>query len=353
MALAAGTALAYSIHCPRHPQCSGYVAVRTTHVISDRAGQLAEFLVQEGDAVGLTQPLVQLADTQLQDQISQKQEEISILQSELKRALASSELETDWRMRTLEAEICEMQLKSASYLKERYNFEMRRTVLADILEGDALVLNDSGIPFYQSLIPGKETEGLDRTASILELEAAANSAEVCAVQVELCDGQLKLLRELQKRLPDEIKRSFGVDVAEAKVQQAGRELEQLQKRESALTVASPAIGQVGVFQVKKGDHLEPGTPIVELLDASQRYLVVHVPSRQITNFHVDSRVRVIFPGNKLREGRVFSVAPQAVPNHAAPISVGEDAPIAVHVEQVGEVWPEVPMGSRVTVEVNE
>ncbi len=353
LALGAGTALAYGLKCSRHPQCLGYLAARTTYVTSDREGTLAEFSVAEGDEVGLDDALVLLSNSALTDQIAQKNQEIALLKSELKRSLAEAELELDWRLRTVNTEICDIQLRSAGYLKERYNYQLRRTMLADVLQGESIVMADGEDTFYESIVLGGKLPTVERATTMLELEAAANNAEVSATQVEICDLQIKRLNELRDRLPAQIQRSLGVDVAEARVTQAEQELALLEQSEARLTIASPAIGRVGVFQVKRGDHLEPGTPIVELLDSSQRFLVVHVPSQQITNYTIDTRVRLIFPGRQNREGRVYSIAPQALPQHDVPVEVGHDAPVAVLVEQVGAVWPDVPMGARVTVELRE
>lgn len=353
LALAAGTAVAYGLRCPSHPLVAGYLAARTTHVISDREGIVTEFVVDEGDEVGLDTPLVQLADNRLAEDIDQKKQEIATLRSELQRCLAAAELEVEWRMRTLNAELCDIQLRSAGFLKERFNNELRRTMIADILQGDSFVMNDSGDSLYESVILGARLGSPDRVTSMLELEAVSNSVEVSAAQVEICEQQIKSLTALKAKTPEQVRKSAGVDVAELKLHKAESELQQLQRREVLLTVSSPAIGRVGVFQLNRGDHVLPGTPIVELLDSSQRYLVVHVPSQQITGYTIGTRVRLTFPGNQIREGRVYSIAPQAEPRNTTPLTVGTDAPVTVHVEQVGEVWPDVPMGSRVIVGIRD
>ncbi|MEZ5942257.1 MAG: HlyD family efflux transporter periplasmic adaptor subunit [Planctomycetaceae bacterium] len=351
LALFAGSALAYTLRCSHHPRCLGYVAVRTTYVMSDREGVLEDFTVQEGEEVGLDTPLIQLSDTKLQELIAGKEQEIEVLKREVARTLAEAELEIDWRTRALNTEICDIQLRSASFLKDKFNYQLRRTMLADVLQGESMVMVDGADSLYESIVLQRQNPRGATVTSMMELEAAANSAEVSAVQVEICDEHVKVLTKLRDQLPAKVKRSVGVDVAEARLAQAEEELKLLEQSEDRLTICSPAVGRVGVFQVKRGDQLHPGVPIVELLDSSQRFLVVHVPSQQITNYTIDTRVKLIFPGNQPREGRVYSIAPQALPQSGAPMTVGHDAPVPVHVEQVGSVWPDVPIGSRVTVEL--
>jgi multidrug resistance efflux pump len=349
LALGAGSALAYSLRCPRYPQCAGSLSARTTYVIADREGTLSDFLVESGAQIGLNQPLLHLVDPALLAEIQRKQREIATLESECERQLAEYELELDWRMRTINAEICEVQLKSASFLKEQYNHELRRTMLADVLQGDSFVMHEGADALFESLVLGRHLPGPQRTSTMIELEAAANNAEVSQAQVEICDQQIKFLKELRDKLPEQIRRSAGVEVGQARLAQAREELQLLQQQSERLTLVSPAIGQVGVFQVRRGDHIRVGTPIVELLDSSQRYVIAEVPSQQIVNYTIDARVTLTFPGQQLREGRVYAIAPQSQPQAESTLRAG-DSQIAVHIEQVGEVWPEVPIGSRVMVQ---
>ena len=99
LALFAGSTLAYVLRCSHHPRCLGYVAVRTTYVMSDREGVLEDFTVQEGEEVGLDTPLIQLSDSRLQELIAGKEQEIEVLKREVARTLAEAELEIDWRTR--------------------------------------------------------------------------------------------------------------------------------------------------------------------------------------------------------------------------------------------------------------
>ncbi|MCA9080047.1 MAG: efflux RND transporter periplasmic adaptor subunit [Planctomycetaceae bacterium] len=353
LALLAGTAVAVGLRCPRHPQVAGYLASRTTHVISDRDGTVLEFSVREGEDVGLDTPLIQLSDQELADRIAQQEQTVATLQRELDRCLAEADLEVEWRLRELNADLCDIQLRSAGFLKDRYNHQLRHTMLADLLQGNSIVMNDGGDSLFESVIIGQSLGQTDRITSMLELEAAANSAEVSAAQVEICESQIKQLTDLKGRIPDQVRKSAGVDVAQARMDQAEEELAQLKQRESRLTICSPAIGRAGVFQVRRGDHVAVGTPIVELLDSSERYLVAHVPSQQIAAYEIGTRVRLIFPGSEYREGRVYNIAPQANPHSEQLMTVNTDAAVTILIEQMGEVWPDVPIGSRVIVEVRE
>ena len=102
-----------------------------------------------------------------------------------------------------------------------------------------------------------------------------------------------------------------------------------------------------MFRVHVGDHVTPGQTLVELLDDARRHLRVEVPSSRISGLEVGQIVNIRFPGRALRTGQVERIAPQAIPTDKN--SHGAESLIIVHVEQTGELWPDLPIGTRVDV----
>lgn len=347
-ALSLGIALAIWIERPTGAQCYAILAARTTYLTAPNDGKLAEILVAEGARIRIGDELLRMQDDTLGRRILNKKGEIFALESELQHALAAAELELNWRIRTLESEMCDIQLRSASFLKEKYNFELQRSMLSDVLTGREFVMADGNDSLFNSIVIENKKNSSQRMATVLEMELAANAAEVSAAQVEICELRQKQLHALKTSLPEHIRRTQGVDVAEANVARAKSELEQLELESLELNVTSPAIGRVGVFQCRLGDHVKQGTPIVELLDDSQLHLVAYVPSRDIPAFPVESEVQLRFPGDEIRTGRVTVVAPQARPC-SIQNAVGTDSTVLVQIEQTGQVWPTLPIGSQVRV----
>lgn len=348
-ALVAGISLALWIDRPRGPVCTGVLAARTTYVAADAEGTLAEFIVRQGDSVAMSTPLVRLVDERLDRSLSAKQREIAALESELQRTRAAAELELNWRTRTLEAEICEIQLRSATFLKEKYDYDLQRNMYSDLLAGRDFAMLDDPHALFQSVVLDRRLPQPERLATVLQMEAAANAADVSAAQMEICILRQRRIETLLEDLPQQVRRTMGVDVAEASLARGREELRQLEAQQQELTIRSPAIGTVGVFKVRRGDHLLPGTPIVELLDESKRHLSVAVPSQEITSFVVGTRVKLTFPGNARREGEVVSVAPQARPADTG-TTAPSDATVEVLVEPRGLLWLDVPIGSQVRVQ---
>lgn len=346
LALLAGGAAAWWVGGGASLSFPGYLEARTTQVCATRFGLVSSRLVPEGTDVTLRRPLVSLSDPQLEERIEDQSELVASLEQGLKKAIAEAELEIEWREKDLGAQICEAKLRSAGFLKEKYNYELRRNMLADVLASNETAMFDDGDVLFRSMILDQRIPDAERMNTALRMETASNAADVSAAQVEICDQQIKQLEKVVKDLPVRIRRKVGVDAAEANLSRAKDSLAKLTARREQLTVLSPAIGRVGVYRVAEGDRVEPGMPLVELLDDAKRFLKVEVPSTSIARVKIHSDVDLTFAGDVVRTGRVYSIAPQAEPRTDR---TAADPVVMVYVEPSGLPWPELPFGSRVTV----
>jgi multidrug resistance efflux pump len=352
LAFSAGLAAAWGLSRRDGSTFEGRIEARTTFVNADRPGVVTELLAQEGARVTLGDPLVTLADGELQTLIARAHEEVATLTSERDQALAVAAVELAWRIKEIDADVVEVQLRSADYLKQKYDYELERSMWVDMLSSTETVMFDNGSESFQSMVLSSRIPSEQRMNAMLRHETACNAVDVSSVQVEICEERLVELAKLKDQLPERVREKSGVNVAEERLAAAQAELARLESQQSELTVVSNAVGTVGVYRRKVGDHLNAGDPIVELLDAARRWLVVAVPSSQITEFTVGRELDLMFPGKQERQGTVLSVAPQAEP-HDIVASAGGDATVIVRVEQRGKVWPDVPLGSRVSVQLAE
>jgi hypothetical protein len=101
-----------------------------------------------------------------------------------------------------------------------------------------------------------------------------------------------------------------------------------------------------------GERVATGEPIVELLDGDRRFLTLQIPSRSLPLFAVDAEVALEFPGGIQRMGIVRRIPPQTSNvGRDLGTSDSDDAPITLRIDPVDRLWPEVPIGSAVTVRV--
>jgi hypothetical protein len=253
-------------------------------------------------------------------------------------------------MKEIDNDIVATQLKSADYLKERFDWELERGMWADVLSTNEMVMFDEDDPVFKSLLLKSRVPAEHRMNAMLKHETADNAVAVSSVQVEICHERLMQLQKIKEDLPNRVRQTAGVDVAEQRIAQAQAALARLESRREELKIKSHAIGAVGVFRAKIGDHLQPGQPIVEILDDARRWVVASVPSSDVVDFSPQRMVKLTFPGGQVRTGLVVAVAPQIATVHG---SEQLDPPVAVRIEESAAAWPTVPLGSRVSVQLDE
>ncbi len=348
-ALVAGIGVA--VWYERHGQdrFDGYLEAHTTPIIADRAGRITAIAQPEGHRVTIGDSLATLSDEALETEIGALQDEIAQAEVGHQQCLAEAELDLQWRLAELDQKIVDYQLRSASYLKEKYDYELEKSMLADVLAlNQTASLKDGDAMFKAFIVEGGVPE-IERMTTALKMETMANAADVSGAQVEICEQQLNRLETAKTSLPATVRRKSGVDAAEAGVARAKAQLERVEGTRAGLTISSLAVGKVGVYRIQVGDHVTPGQTIVELLDDARRHLRVEIPSSRISGFAVDQAVTVHFPGGARRTGRIERIAPQAIPTDNN--SHGHESLILVHVEQTGVLWPEVPVGTHVEVSI--
>jgi multidrug resistance efflux pump len=345
--LAAGAGVALWIDRAGEVRFDGYLHAHTTPVTAEHPGRVAVLNKREGERVSIGDTLLSMTDGQLLQEIATQKDEVARNEVHLQQSLAEADLELQWRTNELEQRIVDYQLRSASYLKEKYDFELEKSMLTDVLAANQTAALNDGDTLFKAFVVERGAPEINRMTTALKLENISNAADVSSAQVEICEQQLKRLEGIKESLPANVRRKAGVDAAEASLTRSKAALERIESRRSELNVDSTAVGKVGVFRVHVGDHVTPGQTLVELLDDARRHLRVEVPSSKISGLEVAQPVCVRFPGGARRTGRIERIAPQAIPTDLN--SHGAESLIVVHVEQTGELWPDLPIGTRVDV----
>ncbi len=323
----------------------------TTTIAASRDARIQQVLVDEGQVLAGDRPVVVLADDGLDSRLSQKRLEAAALKVELEQARAKADVDLAWRIKNLDAEILQTQLKSANFLKEHFDHQMEEIAWREFLDDDNAVAGATqSDERFHSVLYRVQTPDEIRIRAMLEQEAARNGVEVSDAQVKLCDERLRGLKKLRRELPEKIHCAMGVDVAETRLKQALEEIGLLEEQERALTLSTPSYGTVGVFHKRAGERVAAGEPIVEILDQDRRFLVLDVPSRRVGSFEAGAEVDLLFPGGVERMGTVRGIPPQTVPSPRRDRRLdNQDALVPVHIDPIDKLWPDVPIGSSVEV----
>ncbi len=329
----------------------GYLHAEQSVVYAPHSGRVEAVQARTGELVKPRQPLIQLTDNALNHEISAKSREVTSLQAALEQCRAKAEVQMSLKRKDVDDDLLRTRLDAAKFLREHYaaNFEhvsLRNlakqgstgqwlTATPDFLNPERFFNSVPAAP----LVFSNEA----KFASVMRQELALNFAETNKVNAELCDQHIDKLEKLRESLPEMIRKAAGVDVAEAKLAQAAEQLEALNQQKAAMSVVSPGHGIVGAYSKHAADPVGVGEPLVTIHDRERPFVEVDVPSREVIRLHVGQTLLLDFAGEQ-RTGRVEFICPQAHNRNG-----DSDSYITVRVSPAGKLWPEVAIGSAVSV----
>ncbi len=353
-ALAAGFGVATWLEVRGATSYSGQLQARTTSVAAGRGARIATLSVTVGQRVVPGEKLLELADDRLTGQITAKKRELVELEADVQRIKATADVELEWRRRELQSETFQTRLKAATMTQEKLSKQVEQLAWQeqltsrnpDLDAGPSLV--EAASPFRPSILHSHVMDER-RLQAMLKEDAAAGAAESLASQLTLCEQQLERLKKLGEELPDKIRLSAGVELAETRLTRVREELSSLEQQRDSLTIVCPSHGVVGAVHHEPGDLVEPGTTIIELFDDDRRHLTALIPSSEMARLLPGTKLTLIFPAGYKRIGLVAAIPPQAMSERRA--SLSEDSQVAVRIEPAGKLWPKIPIGSRIKVQV--
>lgn len=326
LALSLGTGAAAFRTFNRFETSFGYLQAKSRGIYARRDARIAAILVKPGDIVEPGSPLVTLQDLQLERQIREMQQRISVQKAQLDERTARSEVELQNRKQALETEIFNVRMQKAGLERSINSHEAYQGV------------SNAGI---RPISDGDQAPAISSAAEETPFQP----------QIRMCDDRIARLDQEASKLPEEIRTACGVKTAEARLAQLQQELSELEQEQKTLTLAAEVHGTVGVLQAQVGDLVAPRQQIVSLMDEDQPYLIVKVPSEKLADYAPGTPLRILFPGKVEMEGRVEVIPPQAETLQKTADSKHEaPAQVAVVVAPVGAEWPKIPFGATVEVQ---
>lgn len=347
IALAAGFATTRWLESLRYESFRGYLQARIRSVASDRPARIAQILVTAGEYVVPGRPLVVLEDQQLEQEISLRRQEIHDLEIELSRTRAALEVELDIQRRDILDRVFEARWRSAQALREHSLVPKDTQFSSQLFSRSA-----NGLPPI--------VQPLDEVSPLLATPIVAVSAQRPGIktgadlprgllaELELCADHIAELERMSRELPEKIKRSMGVDLAEARLANALANLQTLEGQRNELTIVAASHGLVGVFQKQAGDHVAAQEEIVQLLDEELPFVMLRFPSSRIAEFAPGTLVDLRFPGSAAGKGRIEEIPPQTTGLGDESTSQAETM-ISAEIDPAGALWPRLPFGSVVEV----
>jgi HlyD family secretion protein len=263
---------------------SGTLEARNISIGSKVGGRITRVLAREGDHVESSQLLVVFESAELEGQLLQAQGRVEAARANLAKMLRGSRPEE-----IAEANAASEGYREAELAQAQADLERARTeeANADRELKRTEILTESGATSQQSLDNAR-----DRARAAHALVSAQTNAVAAA------EGRLKAAKAVADKAQHGF-RAEDIAAARADLTVAEGQLKETEARWAEREVRAPAAAVVETMDLRPGDLLPANSPVAQLLEADQLYLMVYVPETQIGSVQLGkaAQIRVdTFPG---------------------------------------------------------
>lgn len=375
-ALLVGVFTIYMLGRHRNPPLTGVLSADITSIRVPAPSRLTVVHVKAGQEVFSGQPLLTLEKLEHLSMLEAQERTVRKLAQELKRAEAQAKIEAEWRTSQLDRELNDIRLQIAQRKSPALYPQARTADISNSLRGTRvspvsaqatlaslpararagglMFFSGSGqasptpiAPALQSVPVRTAMAPREGVVSDLPTEdlvpAPAEAAPIDEQSQKLHSEEARLL-SLRDALPSTVNEAMGVTSLKEQLDDATSHLETMKSVSREIHVNAPVYGVVGQVRYRQGDDLPNGEIMVRILHTDRRYIMVHLPTRRVTEMQAGQEVELMFPGNQEFRGQIVDV-----PMLADTTGSTGDTLAAVRIEPVGRLWPMIPVGSQVDV----
>jgi HlyD family secretion protein len=277
---------------------SGTLEARNISIGSKIGGRVSRVLVREGDHVEPNQLLVVFDSAELEGQLIQARGRVEAARANLSKMLRGSRPEE-----IAEANAASNGYREAELAQARADLERAR---ADEANADrelqrTQVLTESGTMSEQALDNAR-----DRARAAHALVSAQTNAVAAA------EGRLNAAKAVAEKTQRGF-RSEDIAAARAELTLAEGQLKESEARWAEREVRSPASAVVETMDLRPGDLRAANSPVAQLLESDQLYLMVYVPETKIGGVGVghSAQIHVDTYPNETFQARVEQIRQQS------------------------------------------
>jgi multidrug resistance efflux pump len=270
-------AFAWRNRGPEALNASGTLEARNINVGSKVSGRVSQVLAHEGDRVEANQLLVVFDSAELEGQLVQAEGRVEAARANLSKMLRGSRPEE-----ITEANAASHGYREAELAQARADLERAR---ADEANADrelkrSEALTEGGAMSQQSL---------DNARDRARAAHAQVSAQINAVAA--AEGRLIAARAVAEKTQRGF-RDEDIAAARADLMLAEGQLKEAKARWAEREVRSPAEAVVETMDIRPGDLLAANSPVAQLLESDQLYLMVYVPETEIGNVGIGQSAQI-------------------------------------------------------------
>lgn len=299
---------------------SGFLEAYEIRVGSRVGGRVAEVHAAEGDAVSAGALLVRLEPYDLRERLAQARAEEARLQAELDLLLAGYRAEEVAEARA-ELRFTEAQLEKLQNGPRPQEIEAAQARAR--LARSELELAQTRYQRVKSLFERNATSQEEMDRAITERSVADETAQVRQAELNLllAGTRAEEIREAEARrdqagqrlkLLESGYRREQIAQARAAVEAAQAATRAIQTQLDELTISAPSDAVVEAIELRPGDLVGAGVPVVSLMDRGELWVRAYVPEGRLS-IALGQAVEVTvdsFPGARFR-GHVSFIARQA------------------------------------------
>lgn len=260
---------------------SGTLEARNISVGSKVGGRISRVLVHEGDRVEQNQVLVIFESVELEGQLLQAKGRVEAARANLQKMLRGSRPEE-----IAEARAASDGFRGAELAQARADLERSKSDRAnaerELKRNEELA--GAGVIAQQALDNARDRYRAEQ-ARVAAFENAVSAAE----------GRLNAAKAVTDKTQSGF-RAEDIAAARAELTLAEGQLKEAEARWAEREVRAPAAAVVETMDLRPGDLLAANSPVAQLLESEQLYLMVYVPETRIgsvglgrsAQLHVDS-----------------------------------------------------------------
>lgn len=349
VALTSGTALSFWAHHTNQTQVVGVVKAPVYQIRSPQRAEVTEILVNPGEQVSPGKLAFRLSDQTLSQRIERKQQELALASQKLDQVQARISLEIASRERALETDIYTAKLNSARLQQEQTVAELQSLVWEDLLkQGESSLLAALDSEDYPSILSSLQTTSNGIVSTMLRKNYAEETEKEFEFQIELSEERVEGLKSASDTLRTQIERAEGLPAIQEKLDLIKDELATLEEQMDELEVHAEVHGEITEISVRLDDIAEKHSGLMTIADLDQRFVEVSIPSSLISRIDQGDELKIVFSGHRATVGTVKSI-PKLTNGYTSAMQANDRAEVTVILIPDGALWPQVPVGSKVTV----
>lgn len=270
----------------------GTVDANQVVVSPQTQGRIAKLLVDEGTQVKQGDLIAVLDPSELEAQARAAAAMIDSLRSQVEATQATSVAtkgSTTSSVANMQAQLesARAQLLQAEATLQRVESDSRRTIqLAQqgVASDQERVQAEANLKAQQAVVASWQQQV---TAAQAALDSAvANTHQAHAAQSTVASTRGQLLN------------------AEAQLKEA-------EVRLGYTKIYAPVTGTVSVRAAREGEYLNPGQPIVTIVDFTDTWVRAAIPETQADHLGIGDTLRIRLPGGTVTRGKIFFKSPEA------------------------------------------